>query len=1209
MVREAGGEVLGVDVGGTFTDAVLLRRGAMRSAKVPTTPEDPARGVLAAIDALLADAQGGAEGVERFAHGMTVATNALLEGAGARTALVATEGFTDLVELGRQARPHLYRLCEARPAPMAPPALRFGAPERMGPRGPLRALDREGARALAGRLAEAQVEGVAVALLHSYAHPEHERALGELIRERLPGVHVSLSHELVGTFREYERAASTEVDAALSPLLAGYLGRLAEACAKRGLRAPQVMQSSGGLAEAAKAAGHAALTVLSGPAGGVAGALALARLAGEQNVLCLDMGGTSCDVCLIEGGRVAETSERSIAGRPLALPALDIHTVGAGGGSIAWRDSGGALRVGPRSAGALPGPACYGQGGEEPTVTDANLLLGRLPAETELAGRVRLDRGAAERAIGSIAGRLGLEAPACAAGIVRVAEAEMLRALRVMTVERGIDPRGFTLMAFGGAGGLHAANMAEELGMSRVLCPRASGVLCALGLALAPPRHDVARTVMLAGPELTAARIGAERDALIARARAGLGTAGARVRVRYELRYQGQSFELAVEQSESADPELIADAFAVEHERRYGYRDEDSEVELVTIRVSLVGDSPAGLGAAASPPRTGRGAQPSAGGAGHAGHAGPASIALPEATVYVPEGWSGVVDADGAVHMARPGQRRGAAGGAAHEEGPERAREAGVRAGGGPSPPGGRVDPIELRVLTGGLRAACEEMGATLVRAAHSANIKERRDASTALFDADGQMVMQAEHIPVHLGALPDAVAAVLGERQREGRSWILNDPWAGGTHLPDITLITPVFEGARLLGFAVSRAHHADVGGRWPGSMPADSRRIEEEGVVIAPQLVDERTIEALVSRMRGRAERRADLRAQLAANRVGEHRLRELAGRVGARRLRTATDAVLDYAERRTRVALEELGARKGSVLCAEDRLEAVEGDLLLRLRATLSAGGLTLDFTGSAEQHAGNLNCPIAVTRSACLFGVRVLTDPDIPPCAGGWRPIELRVPEGSVLNARAGAAVAAGNVETSSRVADLVLGAFGCALGQGTMNNMTLGNERFTYYETTGGGQGACPDADGPNAVHVAMSNTLNTPIEALEGSLPVRVRRYEVRRGSGGEGARRGGDGVVREIEALEEMQLSLITERRRHAPRGAAGGGPGKRGRNVLIRARAGDGDGPGRAEEELPGKVTATLRRGERVRLETPGGGGFGTGAGTPSGETIAGR
>jgi N-methylhydantoinase B len=489
------------------------------------------------------------------------------------------------------------------------------------------------------------------------------------------------------------------------------------------------------------------------------------------------------------------------------------------------------------------------------------------------------------------------------------------------------------------------------------------------------------------------------------------------------------------------------------------------------------------------------------------------------------------------------------------------------------------IDAIELQVLVGALHAACEEMGALLVHAAHSPNIKERRDASSALFNAAGEMVMQAEHIPVHLGAMPAAVAAVRSRPQAPGRSWILNDPFAGGTHLPDITLVTPAQRDGRLIGFAATRAHHADVGGRTPGSMPADSRSLTDEGVVIEPQLLEAQTIERLVARMRQPAERRADLRAQLAANRIGAHRLEQLAGRRGSDAFALALESVLDYAERRARAAIAALGDGTRE---ARDVIEAIDGELELRLRATVEGELLVLDFAGSAPQHPGNLNCPLAVTQSACYFAVRVLTDPRTPPSAGAYRPIDIRVPAGALLNARSPAAVAAGNVETSSRVADLVLTAFGRALGQGTMNNLTLGNEHFSYYETTGGGQGACPDHDGPSAVHVAMSNTLNTPIEALERAYPLRVTRYELRRGSGGSGRFAGGDGVVREIEALEPMTFSLIAERRRTKPRGAAGGGDGASGRDTL--------DG-----RPLPGKATGRVNSGSRLRIETPGGGGHG--------------
>jgi N-methylhydantoinase A len=576
--------LLGVDVGGTFTDAVLVAEGRLHTAKSPTTPADQSQGVMAAIGAVLDRAGARAEDVELLAHGMTVATNALLEGRGARTAFVATEGFTDIVELGRQARRDLYRLCAAWPAPFAPPERRFGAPERIGPAAVLRAL--EDPAAVADAVAACEPEAVAVCLLHAYRDPSHERMLGAALRERLgEHVHVSLSHEVVGTFREFERAATTEVDAALSPLVGAYLRALAGHAARARLPEPRIMQSSGGLADLSAAAEHAALTILSGPAGGAAAAALVADAAGEPDLLCFDMGGTSCDVSVVQSGAVREAQGREVGGRPLALPMVDIHTVGAGGGSIAWRDAGGALRAGPRSAGAEPGPACYGRGGTEPTVTDANLVLGRLDASRPLSG-VRLDAGAARAAVGRLADELGLGVEDCARGIVRVANAEMVRALRVMTVQRGLDPRRFTLLAFGGAGPLHAAELAAELGIVRILIPPASGVLSAVGLAAADRRTHVQRTLLLRGDELTDAAL---RDAI-----AQLRPPGEDVEVACDMRYRGQAHELTVTQKGQSllRHDQLREAFAATHEERYGYRDDEADVELVTLRVTGVDPGP-----------------------------------------------------------------------------------------------------------------------------------------------------------------------------------------------------------------------------------------------------------------------------------------------------------------------------------------------------------------------------------------------------------------------------------------------------------------------------------------------------------------------------------------------------------------------------------------------------------------------------------------
>jgi N-methylhydantoinase B len=486
---------------------------------------------------------------------------------------------------------------------------------------------------------------------------------------------------------------------------------------------------------------------------------------------------------------------------------------------------------------------------------------------------------------------------------------------------------------------------------------------------------------------------------------------------------------------------------------------------------------------------------------------------------------------------------------------------------------------IELQVIGSALRAVAEEMGAALVRAAFSANIKERRDCSTALFAADGRMIAQAEHIPVHLGAMPEAVAAVMAHDPGPDDVWILNDPFAGGTHLPDITLVSRTE-----LGFAVTRAHHADVGGREPGSLPADSTTLEEEGVVIPPTRLDDEVLESLVARVRNPEERRGDLRAQLSAHRLAECRVAELCARRGRDRVAAAMDELYAYSERVVRAAIATLpdGHYK-----AVDFMEAPEGELEIRAAVTIAADEIEIDFTGTAPQHEGNLNCPLAVTRSASYFVVRCLTDPDVPASGGAFAPVIVTAPPGSLVNARAPAAVAAGNVETSCRIADVLFAAFGQAIpvpaqGQGTMNNLTFGNERFTYYETIGGGQGACPEADGPSGVHVTMSNTLSTPTEALELAYPLRVRRHALRIGSGGTGAHQGGDGIVRELEALEPCRFSVISERRARAPQGAHGGRPGLPGRNLLNGA-------------ELPAKATGDLEPGDLLMIETPGGAGYG--------------
>ena len=620
--------------------------------------------MIAAVEEVLGRAGAKAGDVEGFTHGMTVGTNALLEERGARTALVATRGFADLLDIGRQARPSLYHPCRGRPRPLVEVEDRYEAAERVGASGVLEELADEEIERLIGELRGSEAESIAVCLLFAFRDPSHEQRIATRLREALPDLHVSASHEVLPAFREYERFSTTVIDAYLSPLLGRYLTSLSGACRERGLPEPVVMRSSGGTAEAAEAARAGAWSVLSGPAGGAVGAALLGRAAGSPDAIGLDMGGTSCDVCVVDHGEVRRTDSREIEGRPVQLPMVDVHTVGAGGGSIGWRDTGGALRVGPHSAGAEPGPACYGRGGTEPTVTDADLLLGYLSPESKLAGGVTLDAGAARSAIAALGEELGLDVIETAEGIVRVANQEMIRALRVVTVERGVDPRDYALLPFGGAGPMHAAALAGELEISRIVCPRASGVLSALGLIAAGRRRDTARTVLLAGEEITRERVASEVDALSKPMLAGME--GAELEVVYELRYRGQAFELPIPGSPRPDPAQLAEDFAREHEARYGYRDPEGRLELVTIRVAAAEPGPEPR------PRAAAGGELTEGerearfdgewvttrvlqGEPEAGFeaAGPCVFELPEATLVLPPGWSATVDESGTVTAVR----------------------------------------------------------------------------------------------------------------------------------------------------------------------------------------------------------------------------------------------------------------------------------------------------------------------------------------------------------------------------------------------------------------------------------------------------------------------------------------------------------------------------------------------------------------------------
>ena len=656
--------LLGVDVGGTFTDAVLVSGSELFTAKVPSTPGDESSGVMAAVEEVIAKAGARTADVEVFAHGMTVGTNALLEERGARTALIATRGFADMLEIGRQQRPDIYRLCAPKPAPLIEPELRLEARERVGPDGVIEPLGALEPNRLARILAERGAESVAICLLFSYLEPSHERRITEYLHRELSGVHVSASHRVLPRFREFERCSTTAIDAYLSPLLGAYLRRLGIASRRAGLPRPLVMQSSGGVISSAEAGDSGAWSVLSGPAGGAVGAGLLAELSANGNALSFDMGGTSCDVCVIEGGEVKRTASRQIAGRVIQLPMVDVHTVGAGGGSIGWRDHGGALRVGPHSAGVEPGPACYGRGGAAATVTDADLALGYLAASSRLAGGVELDLFAARAALGKLGSSLGLDQLQTAEGIIRIANQEMARALRVVTLERGIDPRRFALLPSGGAGPMHATAIAEELGVQTILCPRAGGVLSALGLCASDRRCDTSRTLMLRGPNLSRERITREVSELIAKTPPEL--AHGKPVATYEMRYRGQAFELRIPGPVDPDPDQLKERFGAAHEERYGYRDPEAEIELVHVHLAMLvagrqlrpSAAPKGRLEESSRAARFQGKWLNAGvlrGEPPSGTRteGPAIFELPESTLVLAPGWRAEVDEVGTIVAQR----------------------------------------------------------------------------------------------------------------------------------------------------------------------------------------------------------------------------------------------------------------------------------------------------------------------------------------------------------------------------------------------------------------------------------------------------------------------------------------------------------------------------------------------------------------------------
>ena len=1228
-----------IDRGGTFTDVVGCDpAGRLRVQKVlseqPERPGDPA---VRAIQALLGLGEVPIPDglLEEVRLGTTVATNALLEHHGMPVLLLINRGLADLLTIGDQHRPDIFALAIERPRPLDVRVIEVGG--RLAADGrelePLQ-LD----EALAGQLWAAQAAGYrscAVALLHSCRHSGHEQQLAAWLAP-FGFDKVALSHQLSAQPRLVPRGHTSLVEAAVAPVLERYLAQVRAALGP-GPRL-RVMCSSGALADPALL--HAKDTILSGPAGGMVGAVAVARqalaAAGEPEcpVVGFDMGGTSTDVFHFspEQGELAweRLPETEIAGLRLQAPMLPIHTVAAGGGSIVHFD-GQRLLVGPESAGANPGPAAYRRGGPA-TITDANLLLGRLPASAlpplfGAAGDQPADLDAARARFTGLAAAMagvapGLSPEQVAAGALAIAIETMAGAIRRISIERGHDLRDALLVSYGGAGGQHACRLAEVLGVRRVLLHPLAGVLSAYGIGMARQRLLLERSLAAPLSPEQLPRLRHVRDQLVEEGSRRLGRDGppARVSVRLELRYPGREQGLEVlwphvAPTVEADAELaeLRRQFAASHRRRFGYLPEGGET-LVVERLLVELETGGGDGPAAGASRDGSVvAEPAASPLWHHDRwqkvphwqrhqlhpgqrlQGPALISDPTSTSLLEAGWQARLLAGGALLLEHP------AGPAAH---PSRAE----RVGAGPAPAAG-PDPTLLQLYNHRFMAVAEQMGARLQQSARSVNIRERLDFSCAVFDGRGALVANAPHIPVHLGSMGDSVAGLLaairrGERPplAPGDVVLSNDPYAGGTHLPDITAITPVFadgapgEGRPLL-FVASRGHHADVGGISPGSMPAFSRSIAEEGLLLdyLPFVQAGRCDEPAWRKrlaagpwpVRNPDQLLADLQAQVAANQLGVRQLVQLIVRHGL-------EEVQAYARHGQANAAAAVRRALGRLADGAFRLDLDGGgQIAVAIRVDRQARRAQVDFTGTSPQRPDNFNAPLAVTKAVVLYVFRCLVGEPIPLNAGCLEPLELVVPEGCLLNPLPPAAVVAGNVEVSQALTNALFAALGVqAAAQGTMNNLSFGNARVQYYETLCGGTGGGRDLQGrgfagASAVQSHMTNSRLTDPEVLEARFPVRLERFAIRRGSGGAGQWPGGDGVVRQLRCLEPLAVSLISGSRSVAPFGLHGGAPGACGRNRLLRADA--------SRQELPGCCAIALQPGEALCIETPGGGGFG--------------
>ncbi|WP_245615396.1 hydantoinase B/oxoprolinase family protein [Muricoccus aerilatus] len=1208
---------IAVDIGGTFTDLQVLdlRNGAVRAWKTPTTPLDPSEGLLRGVREAAARFGFTLSDVGLLLHGTTIATNAVLERQLARGALLTTAGFEDVLEITRHYRRDLYAL-DPDPYPvLVSRDRRLGVAERIRADGSVECpIDEAALPALLARLDALEVECVAISLLHAYANPVHERRLRDLLLAAHPGLAISLSSEISPEIREYERSSTTVLNALLIPVVRAYLARLERRLGEDGF-APTVflVQSNGGVCGLRRAAEQPARLLLSGPSGGALAAERLSHLLDRPDLVAVDMGGTSYDVSVVLGGRVSVVTQGEVDRLPVRLPMVEMRTIGAGGGSIASVSSGGRLTVGPRSAGARPGPVAYGRGGTEPTVTDANLALGRLDPDYFLGGTMALDMPATRRAIaGRIAAPLGLGEEEAAEGILRVTDGALGAAVRLSLFEKGLDPRDFTLLSFGGAGGLHATAVAEEVGIREVAFPREPGTLSAYGILFGDLVQDISRTRVTPATPEGLAPLATLLEELRGEAEARLTTDGVApddraIEVSADMRYHGQAFELLIPWGDVAAPDeaalarLLA-AFHDTHRRRFSYADEAEAVEIVTLRVSAIGRLPR-REAAEAPPA----ARPARKGTRRSWEGGawrdvpvwdrealtpadriegPALVEESFATHWIGRGWTASLGPTGALLA-----RRGA----------ETARAVQTAT----------LGPVEIEVIRNALTAAAAEMDVTVWRTSRSTIVRELLDYSTAVFDADGNNLAQSARIPGHLNSMSHLLRELLDKHVDAG-SWgpddvvATNDPYCGGQHLPDIVTYKPVFHEGRRIAFVGTLCHHIDMGGLAAGSYAATATEIFQEGLRIPPlKIVENGKPNAGVWAMIRQNVRKpalvlGDLASQLASLEVGAAAIRRLATRYGADGMIKAGSCILDNSEAAMRAAI---GRMPDGIYEFQDFLDddGVVLDQPLRLHARLEIAGdsITADLSGCSPQAKGPVNATLASSAAAVLFAVMSASDEPLAANAGCYRPVSIVAPEGLCVNARHPAPVAH-RVAVSHRLLNAVHGALHGAVPDRipaayygnsyvcTFQTVAADGSREVLVEIEIGGSGAHPRKDGVNAYASGMHNNSNIPVEMIESGMPLTIAAYGLLPGSGGAGRRRGGLGLFREWRVdSESCILTTNMDRFHHAPYGLAGGHPASLGRLLLIR--------DGVATPIRPKTDGLLLRRGDVVRLETSGGGGFG--------------